>query len=316
MPTSKSKNKPVGICLGDPCGIGPEVAAKALRKFSARQAECFVIIGDNALFKKYFPRSCPNCEFVDTHPANQNKRPMGKVSLASGKAALSYLDQAVGLIKNKKIRALVTAPVCKESICLTKKSFQGHTEYLAEAFGVKNPGMMFVSDKLKTIIVTRHMAVKNVSRSLTAKIIYETIALTHQALKNLFHVTNPRIAVCGLNPHASERGKFGREEEQKIIPAIKRAKKNRIKAEGPFAADTLFIPHIAKKFDVIVAMYHDQGLTPVKSMYFNKLVNLTIGLPFIRTSPAHGTAFNIAGKNKANPQSMSEAIKLAVRLSK
>ncbi len=175
--------------------------------------------------------------------------------------------------------------------------------------------MMFVGDSLRTIIVTRHIPVKKVASALNKKVIVDTICLANNALKKQFQIKNPRLAVCGLNPHAGEGGKIGREEITTIIPAIKACRQKKINVSGPFAADTLFKPSRTKDFDCIVAMYHDQGLIPVKSLYFDQVVNLTIGLPYIRTSPAHGTAFDIAGKNKADSSSMEAAIRLAIQLS-
>jgi len=209
----------------------------------------------------------------------------------------------------------VTAPVCKETICRFKPFFQGHTEFLSNAFGIKNVGMMFVAKNLRTILVTRHIPLGKVSKAINTQLVYETVSLANTTLKNQFRIKRPVIAVCGVNPHAGEGGTIGKEEINAVIPAIVKAKHNRINVQGPFAADTLFSPDISKRYDAVVAMYHDQGLIPVKTLYFTELVNLTVGLPFIRTSPAHGTAFDIAGKNRSNSSSMCEAIKLAVRLS-
>ena len=289
MLTSKSKNKIIGITIGDPSGIGPEIVAKALRHPSLKRIN-LRIIGET---KKY---------------------PLGQVNNHSGQASLKFLDQAVELLKTKEITALVTAPVCKEAICLTDPTFHGHTEFLAKAFHCPHVDMMFVAEKLRTVIVTRHLPLKNVSKALTKKSILQSITLTHQALKDYFKIKNPQIAVCGLNPHAGEGGTIGDEEMKIIIPAIQQAKKKKMNIIGPLAADTLFSPKIKHSYDAVIAMYHDQGLIPIKTLYYPNLVNLTLGLPFIRTSPAHGTAFDIAGKNKADPTSMIEAIKLAYQL--
>ncbi len=299
--------------MGDPAGIGPEVIAKALRRASIYQLAKFKIIGDKKIFIKYGGKNIKNCDFVDLDNISL-KYLQHKPNLSCGKASLEYLRCAVELLKDKKIQALVTAPVSKEAISMTGVPFQGHTEYIAEAFHKRTYGMMFVSGGLKTILATRHIPLSEVSKSVNPKIIYETIHLAHGSLKNLFHIRHPKIAVCGLNPHAGEGGHIGQEETKVIIPAIQKAMKSKIHASGPYAADTLFIPRVIHRFDAVVAIYHDQGLVPLKALYFTKLVNLTVGLPFIRTSPAHGTAFDIAGQNKADPTSMAEAIKLAVRL--
>ena len=173
---------------------------------------------------------------------------------------------------------------------------------------------MFITDRLKTMVLTRHIPLHKVSVSIRAQDVYEGIRLMVDSLRKYFRKQNPRIAVCGLNPHAGEGGQIGTEELTKIIPAIKRAQKAGIAVTGPWPADTLFIPSRFQRFDAVLAMYHDQGLIPIKALYFSEVVNLTIGLPFVRTSPAHGTAFDIAGKNKADPASMTQAMKLALRL--
>ncbi|HLD69835.1 MAG TPA: 4-hydroxythreonine-4-phosphate dehydrogenase PdxA [Candidatus Omnitrophota bacterium] len=290
----KLSRKTIGITLGDPCGIGPEVTAKALKMLPRLQVD-IVMIGDQNGFLKYFTPGKPNP--------------------SSARASLEYLNSAVELLKRKKISALVTAPVSKESISALGVPFEGHTEFLARAFGVKHFGMMFVTDVLKTILVTRHIPLNQVSEAINPRNILGTIELVFSSLRDQFQIKKPRIAVCGLNPHAGEGGTIGQEEKTKIIPAIARARQAGIDVFGPLAADTLFCEPIVRGYDAAVAMYHDQGLIAIKSLYFSKVVNLTLGLPFVRTSPAHGTAFDIAGKNKADPSSMLEAIKLALRLS-
>lgn len=314
MPTSRLKSKIVGISLGDPAGIGPEVVAKALHQKKVRSLARFVIIGDEFIFRTYFPRRYANCVFVSLDNTPLRRFRAGRPGRWSAQASLDYLNKAVGFLKAGKIQSLVTAPVCKETICRIDPTFQGHTEYLANAFDVKNVGMMFVCDKLRVILVTRHVPLHKVSALVTEDLVYQTIQLTHEALKGYFQLRRPKIAVCGVNPHAGEGGVMGREEIEKIMPAIRKCRRRHWDVCGPFAADTLFSPATAGAYDAVVAMYHDQGLIPVKTMYFKQLVNLTVGLPFIRTSPAHGTAFDIAGKNKADASSMAEAIKLAVRL--
>lgn len=294
MPTSKSKNKTIAITVGDPAGIGPEIVRKALAKKSVQQLARFIVLGETQ---------------------NKSAFKTGTISREAGVASLQYIDLAIDLIKRREADAIVTAPVCKEAIGLTHKNFHGHTEYLANQFNVKQIDMMFVTPHLKTVIVTRHIPVSRISRHLNSKNIYDTITLTRDSLQKYFRLKSPRIGICGLNPHAGEGGTIGTDELVKIIPALTKARHKGIHVFGPLAADTLFIPKNREKFDAIIAMYHDQGLIPVKTLYYPKLVNLTIGLPFIRTSPAHGTAFDIAGKNKADETSMCEAIRLAAQLS-
>jgi len=310
------KEKPIiGITMGDPAGIGPEIIAKALSAPHINRLAHFEIIGDHKTFLRYQKKPLKNCTFIDLKNIPSKMTP-GTINKTAGTAAMEYLDTALSLLRTKKIHALVTAPLCKEAVQLTDPYFKGHTEYLAEFFGVKEFDMMFVLDNLKVVIATRHIPIKEIPKQITKKLILKTISLTANSLKNYFHIQDPRIALCGLNPHAGEGGHIGQEEIKIILPAIKDAQKTYKKVEGPFAADTLFYNLNASKYDAIIAMYHDQGLAPIKTAHFYKLVNLTIGLPVIRTSPAHGTAFDIVGKNKADPSSMCESIKLAIRLAR
>lgn len=304
----------IGITLGDPSGIGPEIVARALAKPSIRQLGYFKLIGDYAVYRKYSATHYKNCAFIDLKNTKPSQCQPGKPNNHTAKSSLNALYVAVELFKKKEISALVTAPVCKEAIGRILPAFEGHTEFLADALDQKNVGMMFVADQMRTIIVTRHVPLHKVSSQIKAANVYATIALAYGSLKNIFKIKNPVIAVCGLNPHAGEGGTIGTEEIKEIIPAIKRGRRNKMDVRGPFAADTLFSPEITHQYDVIIAMYHDQGLIPVKTLSFKKLVNLTVGLPLIRTSPAHGTAFDIAGMRKADPSSMCAAIKLAAQL--
>lgn len=312
-----AKQKPIiGITMGDPAGIGPEIIVKALSNPRINNLAHFQIIGDYQIFLKYQKKYLKNCTFLDLKNIPNGEITYGKINKATGKAAIEYLDTALSLLQTKKIDALVTAPLCKEAVQLTDPHFKGHTEYLAEFFGVKEYDMMFVLDDLKVVVATRHTPLSEVPKQITKKLILKTISLTANSLKNYFNLQNPRIALCGLNPHAGEGGHIGDEEIKVILPAIKQAQKTYKNVKGPFAADTLFYNLNASKYDAIIAMYHDQGLAPIKTTQFYKLVNFTIGLPIVRTSPAHGTAFDIVGKNKADPSSMCESIKLAARLAR
>ncbi len=313
---SKLKNNPIGITMGDPSGIGPEIIAKAIRQPAVKKLGRFTIIGDLKIFKTYCPRLPQHVNFIDLHNVPASRWTIGRVNRLSARASLEYLNKAAELLRKGRIKGLVTAPLCKEAMHLLGLKFHGHTEYLADLFNVQRFGMMFVSDRLKTMLVTRHVPLARVSLALSAKAIYETLSLADEALKKLFKIKRPIIAVCGLNPHAGEGGTIGKEEIKKIVPALKKAKSRGIRALGPLSGDTAFNPQLTHRYDCVVAMYHDQGLIAVKTLYWQKLVNLTLGLPFIRTSPAHGTAFDIAGKNIADPSSMVEAIKLAAHLSR
>ena len=216
------------------------------------------------------------------------------------------------MIKGRVADALVTAPLSKEAVSRYHKNFMGHTEYLASAFGVKNFDMMFITPHLRLTIVTRHVPLKQVPGLITQKAVFDSIVLMAKTLKEKFKIRNPKIAVLGLNPHAGEAGLLGSEDIKRILPAIRQANSQGINAKGPLPADTFFA--FPKGFDGIISMYHDQGLAPFKGLYMKELVNFTAGLPFVRTSPAHGTAFDIVGKNKADPSSMMAAIKLACEL--
>jgi 4-phospho-D-threonate 3-dehydrogenase / 4-phospho-D-erythronate 3-dehydrogenase len=216
---------------------------------------------------------------------------------------------------NKKIvDAVVTAPIAKESWKLAGYRYPGHTELFAERTGARRHAMMFAGGPLKVALATVHVPLNSLWGRITIGAVFQPIDLLHQAMVELFDIPKPRIAVCGLNPHASEHGQFGDEEERIIEPAIFMAREQGIDATGPYPPDTIFLAARDGKFDAVVAMYHDQGLIPVKLLAFDQAVNLTIGLPIIRTSPDHGTAFDIVGRNRANPGSMRAAIELAIDL--
>jgi len=297
---SRSSKKVVVITMGDPQGIGPEVTRKALVDVIARSEATkqsrFIIVGD----KKILGRIPSSVGVLDV--------PYKSV----GEGSLKFLDKAILLIKGGVADALVTAPLSKEKVSRYHKNFVGHTEYLAEAFEVNNFDMMFVAHDMRLTIVTRHVPLKEVPKLITQKAVFDSIALMAQTLKDKFKIKNPKIAVLGLNPHAGENGLLGSEDTKHILPSIRKAKAQGINAVGPLPADTFFA--FRKSYDGIIAMYHDQGLAPIKGMYMKELVNFTAGLPFVRTSPAHGTAFDIAGKNKADPSSMLAAINLACQL--
>ena len=303
----------VGITMGDPAGIGPEVISKSLAHDDIREQADYIIVGDRRFYHKHASSIDPSVQFVDMANVPAGIR-TGMVSREAGLASYQYLERAVRLIKDGDIQALVTAPVCKEAISLNQIPFQGHTEFLAQSFNANNIGMLFVAGEMRTIIVTRHLPLCEVPRAITTESVYQTIQITNQGLKCLFNIEKPVIGVCGLNPHAGEGGRLGDDERNTIIPAIEQSLKNGLDVHGPFASDTLFQPSWEKRYDAIVAMYHDQGLIPIKTLSMHRLVNLTLGLPFIRTSPAHGTAFDIAGQNRAHSDSMVESLKLAVQL--
>jgi len=311
--------KRIVITMGDPAGIGPEVTLKALASPKIKGLADFFVIGDPSIIGETQRRLGLKlrCELIDLSNVPRGEFSFGVSRAIFGKASIEYLDTAVELITNKKADGLVTGPINKSSVRMAGfVDFQGHTEYLAALTGAKEVAMMFVGEKLKITLVTRHIALKSVADLLTSEAISRTIAVTHKGLTQLFGVRHPKIAVAGLNPHAGEGGAFGTEEAAIIVPAIRKASKIIKGIVGPLAPDVIFGDALEGKFDAVVAMYHDQGLIPFKMLYFKTGVNLTLGLPFIRTSPDHGTAFDIAGKGVADPSSMIEAIRLACRLSR
>ncbi|MFC1708895.1 4-hydroxythreonine-4-phosphate dehydrogenase PdxA [Candidatus Omnitrophota bacterium] len=312
-----SKKIRLGITIGDPSGIGPEVVVKSLRRFK-RPSDCEIFVfGDSvALEKNGLKGKKYKFNLIDSRIIKDSEFRYGQLSKKFGRASLLYLGEAVSYLKNGKIDCLVTAPVNKEAISLNSIRFCGHTEFLAKEFGVKNVVMMFISERLKLSLVTRHIALKDVARRINKQAICLTIGLTFGALKNYFGIKHPKLVVSGLNPHASEDGLMGTEEVRVIKPAMAKFKKTSNPIYGPFPADTIFKRILDKEFDAAVCMYHDQGLAAFKMLYFDQGVNLTLGLPFIRTSCVHGTAFGIAGKNKADYHSMLQAIELAYRLTK
>lgn len=319
-PTLNSSKRPrILITMGDPAGIGPEVTIKALSDNRISKLAHFQVIGDFFVIDKA-ARSLkikPEVSLLDLANVSSREHSFGAQRPSFGKAAMEYIDKAISILKSGKADALVTAPVNKSSIRLAGfKDFEGHTEYLAKNSGSKDVAMMFVGKNLKITLVTRHIALKDVAAAISIDSICKTIQITHEHLIKYFGIVNPRIAVCGLNPHAGDGGLFGDEEEKMIIPAIKRSSGSISNIYGPVPADAVFYEALKGRFDAVVAMYHDQALAPFKALYFNDGVNLTLGLPFIRTSPDHGTAFDIAGKGIADAQSMKEAIILASCLQK
>ena len=239
--------------------------------------------------------------------------PKSKPTTAGGEACVSYIRKAVELALNKQVDGIVTAPISKEALKMAGFAWPGHTEMLAGLTKTKDYAMMLVGGHLRVILVTIHTALKNVPGLITKQRVIKTIRLAKKACAML-KIRNPRIAVAGLNPHSGEAGIFGDEEIKKIIPAIKSVAKEGIPVSGPYPPDTIFHKAYKGEVDIIVCMYHDQGLIPLKMIAFDTGVNVTVGLPFVRTSPDHGTAYDIAWRGAANPSSMIEAIKLAAKL--
>lgn len=323
----------IGITMGDPSGIGPEIAAKALSKKEIYAICRPIVIGDADVMawaieiararvkinevteingSKFEYR---NVDVLDLDNVKLEDLKIGKVNEKSGKAAVKYVEKAVELALNGKIHGIATAPLNKEAINLAGYNYAGHTEILADLTKTKDYAMMLIAEPLRVVHVTTHVSLKKACESITKERVYKTIKLAHDALMDM-GFDNLKIAVAGLNPHSGEGGLFGYEEIEEIIPAIELAKKNGIEAEGPIPPDTVFVRAKKGEFDVVIAMYHDQGHIPVKMLGFERGVNLTIGLPIVRTSVDHGTAFDISGKGVANPESMIEAIEVAAKIAK
>ncbi len=312
-------NKPIiGITMGDVAGIGPEVILKALADKKIRKDMTPLIIGEDFVFekvKKMIDSPLRKIDLLNLEEIKETDFEVGKINKSCGKAAIAYVKKAFFLAKNKKIDAFVTAPINKEAVKQSGFPYPGHTEFLAALSKRKRFGMLLAANGLKVLLVTTHLALRDVSDALTKEKILEKIKLGYYFLKDNLNLKNPRIAVCGLNPHNGENGVFGDEEQKVIKPAVTAAREFGINCFGPISSDSVFYQTVKqKKYDLIVAMYHDQGLIPLKTFYFEKAVNITIGLPVIRTSPDHGTAFDIAGQGKADPTSMKEAIRYAARL--
>ena len=283
----------VAITAGDPAGIGPEIAARAAAD----------------------PSVLDVCEPIVYHASNGQTFAPGQLSAGAGRAAYDAIVQAVDAARAGTIDAIATAPVNKEAFRLAGLPWNGHTDLLAHLTGAKHVAMMFYSDALRVVLATVHIALAEVPHALTTASLAATIDLTARELPR-FGIARPRIAVAGLNPHAGEHGLFGREEETIMAPAIEAGRARGIDVAGPFPADTIFVRARRGEFDVVIACYHDQGLIPVKLVAFGQAVNVTLGLPIIRTSVDHGTAFDIAGKGIADPQSMIAAVRLAARLAR
>jgi 4-hydroxythreonine-4-phosphate dehydrogenase len=293
LPAVSAKPR-IAITTGDPAGIGPEIALRAAGHPEVKAA-CEPIL--------YGPSSDEELSTFER----------GRVSAAAGRAAYNAVLRAVSDAVDGRIDALATAPIHKEAFAEAGLPWKGHTDLLAHLTGASRGVMMFYSDPLRVVLATVHIPLAQVATVLTQSLVEEVIALTASELPR-FGLPAPRIAVAGLNPHAGEHGLLGSEEERVLRPAIGACAKRAIRVSGPFPADTVFVRAIRGEFDVVIACYHDQGLIPVKMAAFGKAVNVTLGLPIVRTSVDHGTAFDIAGRGVADPSSMVEAVKLAARL--
>ncbi len=309
-----SKKPIIGITMGDPNGVGPEIIVKAVSSKEVKDLCEIVIYGDAGIIKKASDNSVTDLKIVECSDFGLEDLKPSTLDKKAGQASLDYIITAVNSALTNEIDAVVTAPISKESTHLAGSKYPGHTEMLKDLTGADQAVMMFEGQKFKVMLVTIHEALSNVPKLISKERVLSTIQLTHDSLVNLFKIDDPKIVICGLNPHAGESGAFGKEEIDHIIPAVEEARNKGINIEGPLPADTLFYYANQGKWDAVVAMYHDQGLIPFKMISFDDGVNITLGLPIIRTSPDHGTAFDIAWKGIANPSSMIAAIKVAAQL--
>ena len=331
--------KPLLLTMGDPTGVGPEIIVEALRQNGFDGvSHPLVVAGDLAIMKRaaqvcrsdFVWRSgsqiplasgemiisghtLPLCELSQLEPNGQR---FGRPDLQSGKAMSGYISWACDQCLTGNAAGMITAPINKQALQLAGIHFPGHTEMLASQCGVEDVVMMLAGERLKVSLVTTHCAFHKVPEKLTIERILSSIRITAAALCHQFGLRRPRLAVLALNPHAGEDGLFGDEEKHIIEPAIKAARDSGIEASGPHSADTLFWFATQGHFDAVVCMYHDQGLIPLKLLHFEDGVNITLGLPFIRTSVDHGTAYDLAGTGQANPASLIAATKMADQMSK
>jgi 4-hydroxythreonine-4-phosphate dehydrogenase len=321
----------IGITMGDAAGVGPEIILKSLND-PALYETCYpLVIGDAKILDRanqyvntnlninsikdvaeaVYEYGTIDCIDLDLLPKDLE---LGTVSPEAGNASFRFLEKAIELAKEQKIDAICTAPLNKEALHKGGHSYPGHTEILAELTNTKDFSMMLSTPKLKVIHVTTHVGIIDAVNMINVDRIYKVIQLANDTLKKAGY-NEPRIAVCGINPHAGENGLFGYgEEEEKVIPAVEKAATEGINVVGPLPADTLFFRTVRGDFDIVVAMFHDQGHGPVKVLGLDAGVNITVGLPIIRTSVDHGTAFDIAGKGIADEKSLTEALRQAIEL--
>ena len=304
--------KRVVITMGDPAGCGPAICLGAINALKKRNVD-FILVGDRKILKKYplFNKLKTRISLVNVDTPGIGNLKKGCATKLSGRASLAYLNEAIKITEATSIKRLVTAPISKEAVQCVIPQFSGHTEYLADYFRVKNFAMMMASKKINIVLFTRHVPLNRVSDLIKKKDLSQCIDLVHGALKRMFKIKNPKIAFTSFNPHAGSNT-FLWKEEKEITAAIKKTNK---KVFGPFPADTLFIESNIKKYDCIICCYHDQAMIPFKLLAFAEGVNLTLGLPIVRTSPAHGVAYDLI-RTKKTPlsSSMTSAIELALKL--
>jgi 4-hydroxythreonine-4-phosphate dehydrogenase len=328
---------PLALTQGDPAGIGPEITIKAWHDARDRNGPPFFVLGDPEYFKRASHALRLNVPIAETGAAEAEHIftealpivPLkasvigtpGHPSSADAAATIEAIERAVGMIADGSAAAIVTNPIAKDVLYAAGFRHPGHTEFLGELasrhFGeVAHPVMMLWSPDLAVVPATIHIPLADVTARLTRDLLIETGRSVAKDMVRRFRIAEPRLVFCGLNPHAGERGSIGREEIDIIAPAIEALRREGVRVCGPFPADTLFHAAARARYDAVIAMYHDQALIPIKTLAFDSAVNVTLGLPFVRTSPDHGTAFDIAGQGKANPASLIAALNLAARLAR
>jgi 4-hydroxythreonine-4-phosphate dehydrogenase len=325
----KAMNHQLGITMGCPVGIGPEIIIRYCRQHIASRPAFPVVLGDPGVLRRCAAELDAEVDIVPWQPGDKVREgtlsvlPLsdlgaelhwGQPTLETGRAMALYIEEAVRLLKTGILAGMVTCPIGKAALNLAGYQYPGHTEMLAALCGCDDYAMMMAGNRLRVTLVTIHVGLAEVPALLSVEKIVRLIEITGRALQNDFGIDNPRLAVAGLNPHAGEGGLFGDEEKRLIVPALARAKALGWPAEGPFPPDTVFNKAVAGQYDAVVCMYHDQGLIPFKLLHFEDGVNVTLGLPIVRTSVDHGTAYDIAGQGKANAASLAAAVDLAARI--
>jgi len=307
----------IAVSIGDPAGVGAEIILKALANRDLIEIAEWIVVGDDAALKAVAPHyrlhADPRIRFAEIG-ALDSAQPvrLGELAAEYGAAAIRYVRAATEMCLAGEADAMVTAPLNKEAVVLSGQSFSGHTEYIAHLCGATVSRMLLASDKLATVHVSTHIALEQAC-NLDRKHIVRTIELGAEAMR-LMLGRSPHIGVCGLNPHAGEHNLFGRQDSEVIAPAVEEAKRLGFDCSGPHSPDAIFIRGVRKEFDLIVAMYHDQGHIPMKLIDFEETVNISLGIPIIRTSVDHGTAFDIAGQDRADCRNMRAAMRMAVKM--
>lgn len=336
---SSHDDRPIlAVTMGDPGGIGPEVLVKALADPARRAKARFRIFGTSGALVEACERAridpfwwqveftsellgdamAQDCVLIDYEPQGRRVLYPRAATTKGGDYSYRFVEDAITAAEKRPgdpvhVDGIVTAPISKQAWAMAGRKFPGHTELLGRRFLAKRVAMMFEAPRLRVTLVTVHIPLLNLTHSLTIGRIFDAIDLTNLALKEL-GIYRPRIAVCGLNPHAGEGGLIGDEEQRLITPALNLAQHQGINATGPFSGDTIFNAALDGRYDAVVAMYHDQGLIPIKLLARDEAVNITLGIPTVRTSPDHGTAYDIAGSNRANAGSMMAAVDCAIRM--